>query len=78
MSDTLHSFQRVTPDFIMDAVETQGFRCDCRTLALNSYENRVYRWESRMAAGWWRSFTGPGRWSDDQIREEHQFSNELA
>jgi len=52
MSDTLHSFQRVTPDFIMDAVETQGFRCDCRTLALNSYENRVYRWESRMAAGW--------------------------
>ena len=27
----------------MDAVESQGFSCDCRTFGLNSYENRVYQ-----------------------------------
>ena len=27
----------------MDAVESRGFPRDCRTFALNSYENRVYQ-----------------------------------
>lgn len=78
MPDTQHSFQQVTPDFIMDAVETQGFRCDCRTLALNSYENRVYQVGIEDGLPLVAKFYRPGRWSDDQIREEHRFSNELA
>ena len=43
MTTTTHPFHALTPDFIMDAIENQGFHCDCRTFALNSYENRVYQ-----------------------------------
>jgi hypothetical protein len=36
MPHLTHPFSTLTPAFIMDAVESQGFVCDCRTLALNS------------------------------------------
>ena len=78
MTDTIHPFQRLTPDVIMDAVESQGFRCDCRTLALNSYENRVYQVGIEEGLPLIAKFYRPGRWSDDQITEEHDFSFELA
>lgn len=78
MPESPHPFHSLTPSFIMDAVESQGFRCDCRTLALNSYENRVYQVgiddEQPLIAKFYR----PGRWSDAQIIEEHLFSLELA
>lgn len=78
MTEHHHSFQKLTPDFVMDAVESQGYRCDCRNLALNSYENRVYQVgiedEKPLIAKFYRS----GRWSSQQIIEEHQFSIELA
>jgi Ser/Thr protein kinase RdoA (MazF antagonist) len=32
---------------VVEAVEALGHRCDGRVLALNSYENRVYRWGAR-------------------------------
>ncbi|GAM08605.1 protein RdoA [Geobacter sp. OR-1] len=73
-----HPFQRLTPDFIMDAVESQGFRCDCRNLALNSYENRVYQVGIEDGKPLIAKFYRAGRWSDRQIIEEHQFSIELA
>jgi len=38
-----HPFDALTPDVLIDAVESQGFLCDGRFLALNSYENRVYQ-----------------------------------
>ena len=77
MTENTHPFQTLTPSFIMDAVESQGFHCDCRTFALNSYENRVYRLGS--AAGFRvLKFYRPGRWSDAQILEEHAFTAELA
>jgi len=62
----------------MDAVESQGYRCDCRTLALNSYENRVYQVGIEDSQPLIVKFYRPGRWSDNQIREEHQFCFELA
>jgi Ser/Thr protein kinase RdoA (MazF antagonist) len=62
----------------MDAVESQGFRCDCRTSALNSYENRVYQVGIEEEKPLIAKFYRPGRWSDEQIREEHQFCLELA
>jgi len=73
-----HPFQQLTPDFIMDAVESQGFRCDCRNLTLNSYENRVYQVgieDSKPLIG---KFYRPNRWTDRQIVEEHDLSLELA
>jgi len=38
-----HPFDALTPDVLIGAVESQGFICDGRFLALNSYENRVYQ-----------------------------------
>jgi len=76
--DTRHPFQSLTPSFIMDAVESLGYRCDCRTLALNSYENRVYQVGIEEGEPLIAKFYRPGRWSDEQILEEHQFCLELA
>ena len=36
-------FATLTPDAVLDAVDALGFRTDGRLLALNSFENRVYR-----------------------------------
>ena len=62
----------------MDAVESRGFRCDCRTLALNSYENRVYQVGIEDEQPLIAKFYRPGRWSDGQILEEHGFCFELV
>nr|WP_305041305.1 serine/threonine protein kinase [Geoalkalibacter sp.] len=78
MTVSPHPFHKLTPDFIMDAVESQGYRCDCRTLALNSYENRVYQVGIEEGAPLVAKFYRPGRWTDAQIQEEHGFALELA
>lgn len=78
MPESPHPFQTLTPSFIMDAVESQGFRCDCRTFALNSYENRVYQVGIDEGQPLIAKFYRPGRWSDEQIIEEHRFCLELA
>jgi len=78
MTDCPHPFQRLTPDFVMDATESQGFHCDCRVFSLNSYENRVYQVGVEDGPPLIAKFYRPVRWSDDQIREEHQFCFELA
>ena len=36
-------YAKLTPDCILDAIDSAGFRCDGRMQALNSYENRVYQ-----------------------------------
>ncbi|PLX80775.1 MAG: stress response kinase A, partial [Desulfuromonas sp.] len=58
-----HPFDRLSPDFIMDAVESLGYRCDCRTLALNSYENRVYQVGIEESDPFIVKFYRPERWS---------------
>jgi Ser/Thr protein kinase RdoA (MazF antagonist) len=67
----------LTPDMVLDAIESTGRQCDGRMLALNSFENRVYQlWlqdESLIVAKFYR----PQRWSDAQILEEHRFVQEL-
>ncbi|UWZ79028.1 serine/threonine protein kinase [Geoalkalibacter halelectricus] len=78
MTVSEHPFERLTPDFVMDAVESRGFRCDCRTLALNSYENRVYQVGIEEGEPLIAKFYRPGRWSDAQILEEHAFALELC
>jgi Ser/Thr protein kinase RdoA (MazF antagonist) len=78
MPDAPHPFDILTPEFIMDAVESLGFRCDCRILALNSYENRVYQVGIEEGKPLVAKFYRPDRWSDAQILEEHFFCLELA
>ncbi|MEQ8663000.1 MAG: serine/threonine protein kinase, partial [Gammaproteobacteria bacterium] len=73
-----HPFERLTPDFILAAVESRGHRCDGRLLALNSYENRVYQVGREDAEPLIAKFYRPGRWSDAAIAEEHAFVVELA
>ncbi len=73
-----HPFTRLTPDLVMDAVESVGYQCDARILELNSYENRVYQIgieESDPVVG---KFYRPYRWSDEEIQEEHDFTLELT
>ena len=73
-----HPYSRLTPDVVLDAIESAGFRCDGRQLALNSYENRVYQVGIEDGAPVVAKFYRPGRWSDAQILEEHAFVRELA
>ena len=77
MSDDL-PYQNLTPDLILDAVETCGYRCDGRQFALNSYENRVYQVGVEDGTALIAKFYRPQRWSDDAILEEHRFAIELA
>ncbi|SDI28569.1 serine/threonine protein kinase [Pseudomonas panipatensis] len=73
-----HPFSALTPDLVLDAVESLGFLSDARVLALNSYENRVYQVGIEDNQPLIAKFYRPGRWSDAAIREEHAFSAELA
>ena len=77
MNSTTHPFEILTPDFILDAIEAQGFLSDGRVLALNSYENRVYQIGIEEDTPIIAKFYRPQRWSDQQILEEHQFCYEL-
>ena len=77
-SDPVLAFLGLTPEEMLDAVETRGITCDGRFLALNSYENRVYRLGVEDAEPVVAKFYRPGRWSDEAIIEEHRFTAELA
>jgi len=70
-------YENLSPEVVLDAVEALGFRCDGRFLALNSYENRVYQVGLDEGAPLVAKFYRPGRWSDEAIREEHEFALEL-
>src|SRR4051812_23723334 len=74
----LHPYSALTPEAVLDAVSAVGLRPDGRLLSLNRYENRVYQvWLEDNSAKVVK-FYRPGRWSDAQVLEEHQFAAELA
>jgi len=75
---SLHPFSRLDPLTVLDAVESVGLRADGRLLALNSYENRVYRVGCEEGPPVVVKFYRPGRWTDAAILEEHAFVQELA
>ncbi len=77
MSDDL-PYQKLTPDLLLDAVESCGWRCDGRLFALNSFENRVYQVGVEDGTALIAKFYRPQRWSNDAILEEHSFAIELA
>lgn len=72
-----HPYDALTPDLVMDAVESLGLLTDQRVFALNSYENRVYQVGIDEASPVIVKFYRPERWSREAILEEHSFSQEL-
>lgn len=74
-SDT--PYEGLSPDRIMDALESAGFEPTGGLLALNSYENRVYQIELESGEFVVAKFYRSGRWSDEAIHEEHAFTLEL-
>src|SRR5690554_539978 len=73
-----HPYGRLTPDTVLDAVESQGYLSDARIAPLNSYENRVYQVDIEDGEPLIAKFYRPQRWTAEQIVEEHNFSLELA
>jgi Ser/Thr protein kinase RdoA (MazF antagonist) len=76
--DSTLAFTRLQPDDILEALDELGFKCNGRFLALNSYENRVYKIGIEESEDVVVKFYRPGRWSDAAIREEHIFTQELV
>ena len=81
-SSATQFFFQLTPEKVLEAVESLGVRCTGRVLALNSLENRVYEVELDIDlepdAGRWDAyrvikFSRPGRWTREQIQEENHF-----
>ena len=76
-----HPYEELTPDVVLDALASVGLHGDGRLLGLSSYENRVYQvhledpYEGNAAVV--AKFYRPGRWSEEQILEEHAFAAEL-
>ncbi len=71
-------FAGLSPEVVLDAAASAGFEADGRLLALNSYENRVYQVGERSRGLLVLKFYRAGRWSDEQIGEEHALTAELA
>ena len=71
-------YAALTPDLILNAVDSVGGRTDGRLLALNSYENRVYQVGIDDGPPLVAKFYRPERWSDEAILEEHAFVAQLA
>ena len=78
MNATSRPYDGLTPDAVLDALESVGLRGDGRLLALNSYENRVYQASLEDETSVVAKFYRPQRWSDAQLAEEHSFALELA
>ena len=82
---TLHAYECLTPDVVLDALASVGLPGDGRLMALSSYENRVYQVHLESPANNAENrgdivvvkFYRPDRWSDAQIMEEHAFAAEL-
>ncbi len=80
-------FYDLTPDRILAAAERTGVRCTGRVMQMNSMENRVWEVEievpdesalrSRSEKARILKFYRPGRWSREQIEEEHRFLLDL-
>jgi Ser/Thr protein kinase RdoA (MazF antagonist) len=77
-ASTAHGYAALTPEVVLDACDGSGLRADGRLLPLNSYENRVYQVWLDDGSARVLKFYRPGRWTAEQIGEEHAFARELA
>lgn len=74
---TTHPYDALTPEVVLDAVDSFGVVANGSLLALNSYENRVYQVGLDEGEPLIAKFYRPGRWSSEAIHEEHAFSHAL-
>jgi Ser/Thr protein kinase RdoA (MazF antagonist) len=72
------AFQGLTPDIVVNALESVGLYPASGLLALNSYENRVYQFTDDDRKRYVAKFYRPSRWTTEQIQEELSFVEELA
>jgi Ser/Thr protein kinase RdoA (MazF antagonist) len=79
-------FFNLTPEKILDSIDSIGFKTTGRCLPLNSIENRVYEVEVDRPESDVNSvsdhfivtkFYRPGRWTKEQILDEHEFIFDL-
>jgi Ser/Thr protein kinase RdoA (MazF antagonist) len=82
MQDKTAPFAGLTPDVVLNAIDSTGLVTSGQLLALNSYENRVFQIgldEPHAGGGRYvvAKFYRPARWTDAQIGEEHAFVAEL-
>src|SRR2546430_11970628 len=71
-------YAELTPDCVLDALDSVGLCGDGRLLALNSYENRVYQVWMDEGPAVVAKFYRPARWTNAQILEEHAFVAKLV
>ena len=76
--EQINAYKNLSPDDILNAIEDAGYRCDGHIYPLNSYENRVYQVGIEDDKPIIAKFYRPGRWSNEAIEEEHEFSRLLA
>lgn len=78
-------FYSLTPDNVLNAIEQLGLKTTGRVMQLNSMENRVYEVEieleqiSNNPSDHFKiiKFYRPGRWTKEQILQEHEFVFDL-
>jgi Ser/Thr protein kinase RdoA (MazF antagonist) len=78
MADTTDLFLSLTPEKVLEAVEAAGLRTNPVCYTLNSFENRVYEVELEDRSRVIPKFYRPGRWTAEQILEEHQFLHDAV
>lgn len=78
MNNSAFNFQALSPDLILDALESVGLRAESGLTALNSYENRVYQFLCEDRKRYVVKFYRPERWTEEQIHEEHRFSHDMS
>ncbi len=74
---TTDLFLKLTPDWVLKAVEAGGFEPTGHCMALHCLENRVYDLKLEDESHIVTKFYRPGRWSREAILEEHRFLLDL-
>ncbi len=82
--DESHTFYALDPNHILNSIEhaldvthIPTKRCTGRLSPLNSIENRVYALDLEDGTELVAKFYRPGRWSSEQIAQEHGFLKQL-
>jgi Ser/Thr protein kinase RdoA (MazF antagonist) len=85
-NEVTETFHSLLPDDILNSIEELGLKTTGRVIQLNSMENRVYEVELSLDHEPENpsdnfviiKFYRPGRWSKEQIQEEHDFLFDLV
>ena len=70
-------YSDLDPQQVLHSLDAVGLRGDGRVLQLNSYENRVFQVFLEDGRSVVAKFYRPGRWSNEQIVEEHAYALKL-